>query len=312
MSLQQSLYETMVRMRMVEEKIVEIYPQREIRSPAHLYIGQEAVAAGVCATLGREDVVVANYRSHGWYLAKGGNLQAMMDELFGRATGCSGGWGGSMHLIDREAGFMGTSAIVCGGIPHAVGCALADRIAGRPHVSVAAFGDGAVEEGGFHESLNFAALRRLPVVFVCENNEWAAFSPLAERQPHGEIHRRAAAYGVPGVLVDGNDVLAVHRAAAEAVRRARSGEGPTLLEFRTYRWLEHCGPNDDVAYGLRGRADVDAWKARCPIEGARGFVGEVEARALRARVAAEIEAALAAARRAPWPTPTWKPPYYEV
>src|SRR3989442_13918329 len=183
MSLQQSLYATMVRMRMVEERIVEIYPQREIRSPAHLYIGQEAVAAGVCATLGREGVVVANYRSHGWYLAKGGNLQAMMDELFGRATGCSGGWGGSMHLIDREAGFMGTSAIVCGGSPHAVGCALADRIAGRPHVSVAAFGDGAGGEGGFHESLNFPALRRLPAPFAWQHNEWAAFSPPARRQP---------------------------------------------------------------------------------------------------------------------------------
>ncbi len=312
MSLEATLYETMVRMRMVEETIVEIYPQREIRSPAHLYIGQEAVAAGVCAGLTRDDVVVANYRSHGWYLAKGGSLQAMLDELFGRATGCSGGWGGSMHLIDRAAGFMGTSAIVAGGIPHAVGAALAERIAGRPHVSVAAFGDGAVEEGGFHESLNFASLKRLPVVFVCENNGWAAFSPLGERQPHGEIHRRAAGYGVPGVLVDGNDVLAVHRAAADAVRRARAGEGPTLLECRTYRWLEHCGPNDDVGYGLRGRAEVEAWKTRCPIERARGLVSEREAGAVRARVAAEIEAALAAARHAPWPSPTWKPPYYEV
>src|SRR3989442_5987844 len=171
-----------VRMRMVEERIVEIYPQREIRSPAHLYIGQEAVAAGVCATLGREDVVVANYRSHGWYLAKGGTLQAMMDELFGRATGCSGGWGGSMHLIDREAGVMGTSAIVCGGIPHAVGCALADRIAGRPHVSVAAFGDGGGGEGGFPGSLNFASLRPAAGGVGCANNEWAALLPPAERE----------------------------------------------------------------------------------------------------------------------------------
>ncbi|HEV8473641.1 MAG TPA: thiamine pyrophosphate-dependent dehydrogenase E1 component subunit alpha [Methylomirabilota bacterium] len=312
MSPARSLYETMVRMRMVEEAIVRIYPDREIRSPAHLYIGQEAVAAGTCAALTREDVVVANYRSHGWYLAKGGSLQAMMDELFGRATGCSGGWGGSMHLIDREAGFMGTSAVVCGGIPHAVGCALADRIAGRPHVSVVAFGDGAVEEGGFHESLNFASLRRLPVVFVCENNEWAAFSPLTERQPHGEIHRRAAAYAVPGVSVDGNDVGAVQRAATEAVARARRGEGPTLLECRTYRWLEHCGPGDDVTLGVRGRADVEAWKARCPIARARGAVSDGEDREVRARVAAEIDAALAAARRAPWPGPSWKPAYYET
>jgi pyruvate dehydrogenase E1 component alpha subunit len=207
---------------------------------------------------------------------------------------------------------MGTSAVVCGGIPHAVGCALADRIAGRPHVSVVAFGDGAVEEGGFHESLNFASLRRLPVVFVCENNEWAAFSPLTDRQPHGEIHRRAAAYAVPGVSVDGNDVGAVQRAATEAVARARRGEGPTLLECRTYRWLEHCGPGDDVTLGLRARADVEAWKARCPIARARGAVSDGEDREVRARVAAEIDAALAAARRAPWPGPSWKPAYYET
>jgi len=217
-----------------------------------------------------------------------------------------------MHLIDRAAGMMGTSAIVAGGISHAVGCALADRITRRPQVSVAAFGDGAVEEGGFHESLNFASLQRLPVVFVCENNLWAAFSPLADRQPHGEIHRRAAAYGVPGELVDGNDVREVFRAADAAVRRARDGGGPTLLEYRTFRWLEHCGPGDDVAMGLRRGEDVDAWKARCPIERARGALTEAEDRALRARITTEIESALEAARRAPWPTPAWKPAYYDV
>jgi pyruvate dehydrogenase E1 component alpha subunit len=299
-------------MRMVEEKIVEIYPDREVRSPAHLYIGQEAVAAGVCAALERDDVVVANYRSHGWYLAKGGRLQAMMDELFGRATGCSGGWGGSMHLIDAEAGLMGTSAIVAGGIPHAVGCALADTLQGRRSVSIAAFGDGAVEEGGFHESMNFSALRRLPVVFVCENNLWAAFSPLSDRQPQPEVHRRAASYGMPGMMADGNDVVAVYDATMDAVRRAREGRGPTLLEFNTYRWLEHCGPNDDVTVGLRRAEDVAAWRQRCPIERARRFVSDADDRRIRTEVATEIEEALAAARRAPWPTPTWRPAYYEV
>jgi len=312
MSLERSLYATMVRMRMIEEKIAEIYPDREIRSPTHLYIGQEAVAAGVCSTLGRQDAVAANYRSHGWYLAKGGSLRAMMDELFGRATGCSGGWGGSMHLIDVEAGVMGTSAIVGGGMSHAVGSALADRMLGRPQVSVSVFGDGAVEEGPWHECLNFAVLKRLPVVFLCENNLWAAFSPLKDRQPPVEIYRRAESYGMPAVLVDGNDALAVHAAAATAVGRARRGEGPTLVECSTYRWLEHCGPNDDVPQGFRSAEELDAWKARCPIRRMRPLVTEGDDRAIRAAVAREIEEALSHARGAPWPEPTWKPAYYEV
>src|SRR5688572_16710427 len=159
MSVEPDLYRTMLRLRMVEERIAAVYPQQEIRSPTHLYIGQEGVAAGVCGALTRDDALVASYRSHGWYLAKGGNLQSLVDELYGRATGCSGGWGGSMHLIDVAAGVMGTSAIVAGGISHAVGIALADRMLGRSSVAVVAFGDGAVEEGVFHECLNFASLK---------------------------------------------------------------------------------------------------------------------------------------------------------
>lgn len=307
-----ALYRTMVRIRMVEEEIARLYPQQEMKSPTHLYIGQEAVAAGVCGALERDDVVVAYYRSHGWYLAKGGDLDGLMGEMYGRVTGCSGGWGGSMHLIDRAAGFMGTSAVVAGGISHAVGTALADRMLGRSTVSVAAFGDGAVEEGVSHESLNFATLRKLPVIFVCENNLWAAFTPLGERQPPRDIHRRADAYGIPGVLVDGNDVLAVHAAATAAVARARAGDGPTLLECRTYRWLEHCGPGDDVTVGLRTAEDVQAWKARCPIARARGFVSPEEDRLIHEGVAREIELALRTAQAAPWPVQAWRPAYYEV
>jgi TPP-dependent pyruvate/acetoin dehydrogenase alpha subunit len=306
------LYETMLRMRMVEEKIAAIYPEREIRSPTHLYIGQEAVAAGVCAHLTRDDLMVPNYRSHGWYLAKGGDLRALMAELYGRATGCSGGWGGSMHLIDTAAGVAGSSAIVCGGIAHAVGAGLADAMQRRPFVSVATFGDGAVEEGGFHEAMNFAALRRLPVVFVCENNLWAAFSPIGDRQVSADIYRRAETYGTPGVLVDGNDALAVSEAARAAVARARGGEGPTFLECRTYRWLEHCGPNDDTLEGFRPPEERAAWLARCPLAHARRFVSDAEDAALRTRIAAEIDEAIAAARRAPWPEPTWDVAVHEV
>lgn len=290
---------------MVEQEIARLYPEGEMRSPTHLYVGQEGVAAGVCSVLDREDALVAYYRSHGWYLAKGGDLDALMAEMFGRATGCSGGWGGSMHLIDVDAGFMGTSAIVGGGLAHGLGTAFADRLLGRRTVSVVAFGDGAVEEGVFHECLNLAALRRLPVVFVCENNLWAAFTPLAERQPQPDIWRRAQGYGVPGEVVDGNDAQAVHDAALWAVERARMGVGPTLLECRTYRWLEHCGPGDDVAVGLRTRADVDGWKARCPIARLRPDVADAEDATIRQAVAREIDDAIARARRAPWPIPTW-------
>lgn len=312
MTLEKSLYQSMVRLRMVEEKIVQIYPEKEIRSPVHLYIGHEAVAAGVCATLQREDHVVPYYRSHGWYLAKGGNLQALMDELFGRATGCSGGWGGSMHLIDVEAGVMGSSAIVSGGVSHAVGSALAVKMLGRPLVTVAVFGDGAIEEGPFHESLNFASLKKLPVIFVCENNFYAVHSPLRERQPRPDIHLHAAPYAVPGVVVDGNDVLEVYQAAAAAAARARDGQGPTLLECRTYRWLEHCGSNDDSPLGYRSIEEIREWMGRCPIARARHLVTADEDGRIRERIAQEIEAAVARARTQSWPMPTWTPASYEI
>jgi TPP-dependent pyruvate/acetoin dehydrogenase alpha subunit len=312
MSAPLALYRTMLRIRMVEEAIARLYPEREMRSPTHLYAGQEGVAAGVCAVLGRADALVAYYRSHGWYLAKGGDLDGLMAEMYGRATGCSGGWGGSMHLMDLEAGVMGTSAIVGGGLAHGVGTALADRMAGESTVSVVAFGDGAVEEGVFHECLNFASLRRLPVVFVCENNGWAAFAPLAARQPHGEIYRRAAGYAMPGEVVDGNDALAVRDAARWAVERARAGAGPTLLECRTARWFEHCGIGDDVALGLRDAAELARWRARCPIAALRPRIGDAADAAMRREIADEIAAAVARARYAPWPVPTWRLAAHEV
>jgi pyruvate dehydrogenase E1 component alpha subunit len=295
------LYERMLTIRMVEQAIKANYHLREMRSPPHLYIGHEAVAVGVCAVLRRDDAVFPYYRSHGWYLAKGGDLNAMIAELFGRASGCSRGWGGSMHLIDLAAGVMGTSAIVAGTISHAAGVALAFRMRRQDSVAVVSFGDGAIEEGVFHETLNFSSLRKLPVVFVCENNTYATNTHISERQPQPDIYRHAERFALPGVLVDGNDVLAVQTAASEAVARARAGDGPTLLECRTYRLLEHCGVNEDYDIGYRDVAEVRAWEARGPLLRVRSQVSDAEHARMEAAIQACIDAAFAFARSAPFP-----------
>jgi TPP-dependent pyruvate/acetoin dehydrogenase alpha subunit len=265
-------------------------------------MGHEAVAVGVCAALRGSDVVFPYYRSHGWYLAKGGNLKAMMAELFGRETGCSRGWGGSMHLIDLSAGVMGTSAIVAGTISHAAGVALTFRMRGQDSVAVAVFGDGATEEGVFHETMNFAALRKLPVVFVCENNLYATNTHIRDRQSQPEIYRHAERFGIPGVQADGNDVLAVHAQAARAIDRARRGEGPTLIEFHTYRIVEHCGVNEDDDLGYRTLEEVNAWRARGPLERARDLVTDAERTRMIEEIETEIDGACAHAHSAPWPT----------
>jgi len=300
--VKRKLYFDMLLVRRAEERIQSQYHLREMRSPPHLYMGHEAVAAGVCATLRKDDVVFPYYRSHGWYLAKGGDLDAMMAELFGKETGCSGGWGGSMHLIDLAAGVMGTSAIVGGTISHAAGAALSFRLRGRDSVAVVSFGDGAIEEGVFHETLNFSALRKLPVVFVCENNLYATNTHIRDRQARPEIHPHAERFGLPGVLADGNDVVAVYREATKAVARARSGAGPTLLEFQTYRIFEHCGINEDHDLGYRTLDEVQAWKAKGPLEQGRHLVSEAEIQKMEAEISARIDRAFAHARSAPFPT----------
>jgi len=300
--LKRKLFFDMLFVRRAEERIQSEYHLREMRSPPHLYMGHEAVAAGVCAALRRDDVVFPYYRSHGWYLAKGGNLDAMMAELFGKETGCSGGWGGSMHLIDLAAGVMGTSAIVGGTISHAAGAALSFRIRGRDSVAVVSFGDGAIEEGVFHETLNFSALRKLPVIFVCENNLYATNTHIRDRQARPEIHPHAERFGLPGVLADGNDVVAVHTEATKAVARARAGGGPTLLEFQTYRIFEHCGINEDHELGYRTLDEVRAWKAKGPLEQGRRLVSEAEIKEMEAEISARIDRAFAYARSAPFPT----------
>lgn len=259
------LLRTMLLIRRFEEKIVDVYPEQNMKTPVHLCIGEEAIAAGVCSNLQKEDYLFTTHRSHGHCLAKGIDPKVLYAEFYGKRTGCCKGKGGSMHPASREYNVLGTSAIVGGGIPLAVGTALASKMRKERRVSVVFFGDGASEEGTFHESMNFASLKKLPVVFVCENNFYATNSPLSARQPHDNIAKRAEGYGMPGIQVDGNDVIAVYHAAREIIERARTGEGPTLLECRTYRWKGHVGPDCDYEKGCRPRQELEVWMGKCPV-----------------------------------------------
>lgn len=269
------LYRSMLLIRTVEERVAELYPEQEMKCPVHLCTGQEAIAAGVCIHLEKEDTIFSTHRSHGHSVAKGMDLKPLVAELYGRTTGCARGKGGSMHLVDPEHGIPGTTAIVGGCIPLAVGAALSSVLQGkRGQVSVAFFGDGAVDEGTFYESMNFASLKGLPVIFVCENNNYATNSPQKARQPAVPIVDRAPAYGIPGVAADGNDVLSVYEAAKEAVDRARNGAGPTLLEFRTYRWKGHVGPTSDIESGCRPADEHEEWLRKCPLDRFKAYVRE--------------------------------------
>ncbi len=261
-----TLYENLIRIRFTEEAIVAEYGNQEMRCPVHLSIGQEAAAVGVCAALKNSDVAFSTHRCHSHYLAKGGDLKIMIAELYGKKTGCASGLGGSMHLIDERVGMLGASAIVGGSIPLAVGAALKFKLDRLPHVAVAFFGDGACEEGVFHESMNFAALHKLPVLFACENNFAATASPLDARRPIDNIFEHGNVFGVPGTRVDGNNLPEVYQAAQEAVDRARAGGGPSLIEARTYRWMKHVGPEEDKTSGSRTPEEWEQWQKKCPIK----------------------------------------------
>jgi len=296
----ESLYRAMLRIRRVEEAIAERYPEQEMRCPVHLSIGQEAVAAGVCAALTRQDGVFSNHRTHAHYLAKGGSLTAMLAEIYGKAEGCCKGIGGSMHMIDLAAGFLGAVPIVGATVPLAVGAAWAARLRGEDKVIAVFFGDGTFEEGAVYESINFAVLHRLPVLFVCENNLYACYTRLSTRQPDRPIHAVAAACGCKAMTADGNDVLAVFDVASSAVADLRSGSQPIFLECATYRWREHCGPNIDDDLDYRPQAEVDEWKAACPVNRLTTILGTMPegqyfmANAER-EIAEEINAAFAGA-----------------
>lgn len=256
----------MLLIRYCEERIAQRVTEGKIHTPCHLYIGEEASAVGVCSSLNDTDFVFSNHRSHGHFLAKGGSVRQLFAEVYCKASGCSGGRGGSMHLCDPSKGLLGSSSIVAGSLGIGLGPALRSKILGEKVISVIFHGDCVPEEGIWHESLNFAAVKKLPVVYICENNLYAASSPLEERRVYDNIADIASDYGVHSQVVDGNDIFAVNNAAVECIMRARNGEGPQLIENRTYRWLGHVGPHDDIDVGLRSYQELQYWKKRCPIK----------------------------------------------
>ena len=257
------LYRRMLLIRLCEERLAKSHQRGLVHGACHTYVGQEAIAAGVCAHLTPADMVFSTHRGHGHGLAKGLEPQQLFAELYGRATGCSRGRGGSMHLFAPEVGMMGTSGVVGPCILQAAGAGYSFKLLKQKNVAVAFFGDGAVNNGAFHEGLNMASIWKLPVLFVCENNQFATEVPFAYSAGNPEVAPRGAAYGVPALQVDGNDVLAVFAAAAAASQRAREGGGPTLIECKTYRTRAHAEGMGDFSY--RTREEVDRWKARCPI-----------------------------------------------
>jgi pyruvate dehydrogenase E1 component alpha subunit len=293
----------MLRIRRFEERAAELYSQTKIRGFLHLYIGEEAVAIGVMQALTPEDAIVATYREHGQALARGLPAGALMAEMFGKANGCSGGRGGSMHFFDVSRRFYGGYAIVGGGIPIAVGLALADAMQGRQRVTACFFGDGAVPEGEFHESLNLAALWSLPVLFLCENNLYAMGTPTAQELAQLDIRGRAESYGIPADVVDGMDVLAVEQAARAVATAVREGGGPRFLELRTYRFRAHSMSDPDL---YRAKAEVAHWRERDPIAllenrlRAVGALADDDRDALESAVGKEIDEAVAFAEAGPW------------
>jgi pyruvate dehydrogenase E1 component alpha subunit len=300
------LYRRMLRVRLVEEALADEYPKQEMKCPVHLYIGQEAIAAGVSEALQDQDYVISTHRSHGHYLAKMGDLPTFFAELYGKTGGSSHGKGGSMHLLDLERGYLGSSAIVGGNIPMVAGLALAFQYRNEARVATAYFGDGAAEEGVLYETLNFAALKKLPMLFVCENNRFSVLTRFEERQAQDNIYIRAKEFGVPSVRVDGNDVLAVYEAANKASEAIRRGKGPRFIEACTYRWRTHCGPEWDQPQDTRPKTELEDWVAKCPIARLEKILEEQKVSAsiwtgYAEEIKQEIRDAFAFAKASPFP-----------
>jgi TPP-dependent pyruvate/acetoin dehydrogenase alpha subunit len=295
------LYKSLYRIRRVEEEIIRLYPTDKIKSPVHLSIGQESVSIGVCRSLRPSDIVFGTYRGHALYLAKGGDIRRMMAELYGKVDGCARGKAGSMHLIDLEVGMMGTSAIVATSIPHAVGFALAEKMKGGDRLVVCFFGEGATDEGVFHESMNFASLKRLPILFVCENNLYAIYSHVSSRLAGAGLCDRAASYGIAAERVEGGDTLAIAAATARMAAEIRAGGGPRFLECMTCRWRDHVGPGEDRVYGYRTDEELDDWIARDELRRMAGHLDSETRVSVERAVEAEIADAIAYAEESAYP-----------
>ena len=307
MSEQVDLFRTMLRIRLFEEKVGDLFTADRLHGAVHLCLGQEAVAAGACAALRPDDYITSTHRGHGHCIAKGGRLDLMMAELFGKATGYCKGKGGSMHIADLDVGILGANGIVGGGIPIAVGAALACKTLENGRLVLCFFSDGASNQGSFHEAANLAAVLRLPVIFLCENNQWAVSTPVSRAMAIENVAERAGAYGMPGSIADGNDPLDMLRAVSAAAERARAADGPSLVEAKTYRWEGHYRGDPQV---YRTREEVDLWrKTRDPVAvfqarlEAEGLLETGQAQAILQAISAELEAAVRFAETSPDPAP---------
>jgi pyruvate dehydrogenase E1 component alpha subunit len=302
------MFDVMLRIRMIEERIVELYKEQEMRCPTHFSIGQEAIAAGVCAHLNNQDYVMSAHRSHAHYLAKNGDLKRMLAELYGKDTGCARGKGGSMHLVDIDVGFLGCVPIVGSTIPIGVGIAFGASLQNQGAITTIFFGDGATETGVFHESVNYAAIHKLPVLFICENNLYSCNTTLEHRQPANRtIADLAKGHGIASFQADGQECDTVYATAEKAIQSIRAGNGPVLLEFFTYRWLEHCGPNLDLHLGFRKPGEYEQWLKRDPIDLYQaqlikeGILSEAAIQATRDKIHLELQEAVTFAKDSPFP-----------
>jgi TPP-dependent pyruvate/acetoin dehydrogenase alpha subunit len=308
----EKLYRMMVRIRLFEESLIEPILNGEIRCPVHLYSGEEAIATGVGAALNEKDYVFGTHRSHGHYLAKGGGMRELIAEIYGKETGCSRGRGGSMHIVSPEIGMVGSAPIVAGTIPLALGAALASKIRREKRVTVSFFGDGAAGEGVLYESLNFAVLKKLPIIFACENNFYSTHMPIRECRPENNIFKIGKPFCIQSYRVDGNDVLKVYEVAKNAVRLCRKGQGPFFIEFMTYRLRGHVGPDDNIQgthMDIRPKEEIEQWKKKDPIKNFEKFLiknrilGKEDLKKIIQEAEEEVKEAHQYAKMSPYPDP---------
>lgn len=298
----------MLRIRRVQEAIADRYAEQEMRCPTHLCIGQEAIPVGVVLALDHNDIVMSHHRAHGHYIAKGGSVNALIAELYGKGTGCSHGWGGSQHLIDLSANFYGSASIIGGTIPIAVGTAFANKYKQQNNVTVSFFGDAVAEEGVLHESMNFAAVYSLPIIFVCENNLYSVQTHISKRQPPRDIYTLGKAHGIESLQVDGNDVHAIFHCVDSCVSAMRRQPKPVFIEALTYRLREHVGPNFDYDLGYRSKEEINMWREKCPIEKLKkkmhleNTLNKRHLKRIEKLIQNEIEVAFQKALQAPFPS----------